>query len=241
VRAETRHRLKEDQFSKATISFYEESIAWAAEHQKQVIAGLIAVLVIVAACIGIWYYLQQQDEKASVDFGQAIRTYDTPLRPASMPAQPDFPSFSSAKDRAAEAHKKFQAIVDKYPHTHAADFARYFAGLTAAQMGDNASAERELKETASLHSDDLASLGKFALASVYRNTNRQKDAIELYKQLIAKPTRSVGKATAQMELADLYQDQQQTAEAKRILEQVQKENPNTEIASLASQKLGTLK
>jgi TolA-binding protein len=241
VRAETRHRLKEDQFSKATISFYEQATDWIAEHQKQVIGGLIVLLVIVAAAAGVWYYLQQQDEKASVEFGQAIRTYETPLRPANMPAQADFPSFTSSKERASEAHKKFQAIIDKYPHTHAADFARYFAGLTAAQMGDNANAERDLTETASVHNNDLAALGKFALASVYRNTNRQKDAIDLYKQLIAKPTSSVGKATAQMELADLYQDQQQTGEAKRILEQVQKENPNTEVASLASQKLGTLK
>ncbi len=241
MRAETRHRLKEDQFSKATLSFYEESKEWVAEHQKQVIAGLIVVLVIVAAAVGVWYYLQQQDEKASVEFGQAIRTFDTPLRPANMPAQPEFPSFTSAKERATEAHKKFQAIIDKYPHTHAADFARYFAGLTASQMGDNATAERELKDVASVHNSDLAALAKLALASVYRNTGRDKDAIDLYKQLIAKPTRSVGKATAQMELADLYQGKQMTADAKRLLEEVQKENPNSEVASLASQKLGTLK
>jgi len=88
---------------------------------------------------------------------------------------------------------------------------------------------------------DLAALAKFALASVYRKTNRDKDAIELYKQLMDKPTTSVGKATAQMELADLYQQKQQPQEAKRIYEQVQKENPNTEIAQLAQQKLGGLK
>jgi tetratricopeptide (TPR) repeat protein len=241
VRAETRHRLKQDQFSKATLGFYDHATAWVADHQKQVFAALAVVLVIVAAAIGIWYYLQQQDAKASLDFGQAIRTLDTPLRPANMPAQPDFPSYASAKERATDAHKKFQEVIDKYPHTHAANFARYFAGLTAAQMGDNATAERELKDVASVRNADLASLAKFALASVYRNTNRDKDAIDLYKQLIAKPTRSVGKATAQMELADLYQGKQMTADAKRLLEEVQKENPNTEVASLASQKLGTLK
>jgi tetratricopeptide (TPR) repeat protein len=241
VRAETRHRLKQDQFSKATLGFYDHATAWVTDHQKQVFAALAVVLVIVAAAIGIWYYLQQQDAKASLDFGQAIRTLDTPLRPANMPAQPDFPSYASAKERATDAHKKFQEVIDKYPHTHAANFARYFAGLTAAQMGDNATAERELKDVASVRNADLASLAKFALASVYRNTNRDKDAIDLYKQLIAKPTRSVGKATAQMELADLYQGKQMTADAKRLLEEVQKENPNTEVASLASQKLGTLK
>ncbi len=241
MRAETRHRLKEDQFSKATLGFYEQGTAWMAEHQKQWIAALVVVLVLVAAALGIWYYLQQQDEKASLDFGQALRTYETPIRPANMPAQPDFPSYASSKERATEAHKKFQAVIDKYPHTHASNFARYFAGLTAGQMGDNATAERELKDVADVHNKDLASLAKFALASVYRNTNRDKDAIDLYKQIIDKPTASVSKATAQMELADLYQGKQQNAEAKRILEQVQKDNPNTEIANLASQKLGTLK
>jgi TolA-binding protein len=131
--------------------------------------------------------------------------------------------------------------VDRYPHTRASDFARYFAGITASDLGDNANAEKNLKDVASVHNADLAALGKFALASVYRKTNRDKDAIEIYKSLAEKPTTSVGKATAQMELADLYQEKQQTQEAKRIYEQVQKENPNTEIAQLAQQKIGELK
>ena len=150
-------------------------------------------------------------------------------------------SFTSLKERATEARKQFDAVIAQYPHTRASDFARYFAGITASSLDDNANAEKNLKEVASVHNADLAALAKFALASVYRKTNRDKDAIELYKQLMDKPTTSVGKATAQMELADLYQQKQQPQEAKRIYEQVQKENPNTEIAQLAQQKLGGLK
>jgi hypothetical protein len=59
--------------------------------------------------------------------------------------------------------------------------------------------------------------------------------------LMAKPTRSVGKTTAQMELAELYISTQQPAEAKRIYEQLQKENPASEVAQFAAQKLQTLK
>ncbi len=70
---------------------------------------------------------------------------DTQLRPAGAPAEPDFPSFASAKERTTEAHKQFQAIVDQYPHTRTAEFARYFLGLTSSQLGDNAAAERDLK------------------------------------------------------------------------------------------------
>ena len=159
------------------------------------------------------------------------------MRPAGAPAEPDFPSFASAKERTTEAHKQFQAIVDQYPHTRTAEFARYFLGLTSYQLGDNAAAERDLKAVASTHNEDLAALAKLALAAVYRDTNRTKDAIDLYNQLIAKPTRSVGKTTAQMELADMYASTQQPGEAKRVYEQIQKENPASEVAQFATQKL----
>ena len=115
------------------------------------------------------------------------------------------------------------------------------SGLTSSQLGDNAAAERDLKSVASTHNEDLAALAKLALAAVYRDTNRTKDAIDLYNQLIAKPTRSVGKTTAQMELAETYASTQQPAEAKRVYEQIQKENPATEVAQFATQKLQELK
>jgi TolA-binding protein len=241
VRAETRHSLKEDRFSKATLSAAEVTMHWTVEHRKSLIVAGVVLLLLVAAGLGAWFYLQQQDQKASVDFGKAVRTMDAPIRPAGAPAQPGQLSFTSLKERATEAHKQFQTVVDQYPHTRASDFARYFAGISASELGDNAGAEKNLKEVSSVHNSDLAALGKFALASVYRKTNRDKDAIDLYKSLIDKPTGSVSKVTAQMELADLYQEKQQPQEAKRIYEQIQKENPNTEVAQLAQQKLGELK
>ncbi|HYL14759.1 MAG TPA: tetratricopeptide repeat protein [Terriglobales bacterium] len=241
MRAETRHSLKQDKFSKATINAAEKTVHWTVEHQGKIISAVVILVVVVAAALATWYYLQQQDLKASTDFGKAIRTLNAQIRPAGVPAQPDVPSFTSTKDRATEAHKEFQAIVDKYPHTRASEFARYFAGMTASELGDNAAAERNLKEVASSHHEDVGALAKFALASVYRKTNRDKEAIDIYKQLINKPTRSVGKATAQLELADLYEEKQQPQEAKRIYQQIQKENPNSEVASLASSKLAGLK
>jgi predicted negative regulator of RcsB-dependent stress response len=241
VRAETRHRLKEDKFSRATIGAAEATVHWSEEHKSRLIIGAVVVAVVLAATIGGWYYLNQQDQKASMLLNQAVRTMDTQLRPAGAPAEPDIPSFSSAKERTTAAHKQFQAIVDQYPHTRTAEFARYFLGLTSSQLGDNAAAEVDLKAVASTHNEDLAALAKLALAAVYRDRNRTKDAIDLYNQLIAKPTRSVGKAMVQMELADTYASTQQPADAKRVYEQIQKENPASEVAQLATQKLQQLK
>jgi len=241
VRAETRHQLKQDRFSMATIDAAEKTVHWSVEHQKNLMVAGVVVLVVAALAAGGWYYLNQQDEKASVEFSQAIRTLDTPVRPANMPAQPDQPSFASSKERATAAHKQFQAVADQYPHTHSADFAHYFLGLTSADQGDNAAAERELQTVASYHNTDLSALAKFALASVYRNTNRDKQAIDLYQQLIAKPTETVAKTTAQMGLAATYQSANQPLEAKRIYEQIKKDDPSGRAAQMAGAKLQALK
>jgi tetratricopeptide (TPR) repeat protein len=241
VRAQTRHQLKEDRFSKTTMEVAEKTVHWSAEHQNTLTVAAIIVLVIVGLALAAWYYTNQQDQKASVGFSQAVRTLDTPIRPPNMPPQPEAPSFASIKVRATAAHKQFEDIVNNYPHTHAADFSHYFLGLTSAQIGDKAAAERELKAVAAYHNKDLAALAKFALASVYRDTNRDKQAIDLYKEIIAKPTTTVSKATAQMELAATYQSANMPLEAKQTYEQIQKENPATEAAQMASAKLQALK
>ena len=241
MRAQTRHQLKQDRFRGATIGAAEATVHWSVEHKAKLAIAAIVILIVLAGAIGGWYYINKQDEKASADLSRAVRTLDTPLRPAGVAAQPDSPSFASAQERATEARKQFQAIVEEYPHTRSGDIARYFFGLTSAQLGDNATTERELRRVASTHNADLSALAKFALASLYRKTNRDKEAIDFYKQLIDKPTDSVGKATAQLELADLYQQKQQPQEAKRIYEQVQKENPTNEVGNIAQTKLAALK
>jgi TolA-binding protein len=84
-------------------------------------------------------------------------------------------------------------------------------------------------------------VARLALAQLYGNTNRTKDAVSLYQELMNKPTTSVSKVTAQLQLAELYQNSNQPLDAKRVYEQVKKDNPNTEAAQLASQKLQELK
>ena len=241
MRAETRHQLKQDRFSKVTLEAAEKTANWSAEHQSKIIAVVIAVVVIGAIAFGGWYYVNSQDEKASAELSTAVRTFETPVRPAGVPAQPDYDSFASTEERATAARKQFQAIVDKYPRTHTADMARYFVGLASAQLNDNAAAERSLQEAASSRNTDLAALGKFALASVYRSEKKDTQVVDLYKQLIDKPTLVVSKATAQLELAGFYESRQKPDEAKKIYDQVEKENPATEAASLAQRRAAALK
>ncbi|HZQ22116.1 MAG TPA: tetratricopeptide repeat protein [Terriglobales bacterium] len=242
MRAETRHSLKEDRFRVSTLQAAERTAHWTVEHRTSLMVALAIVLVVVAAGFGTWSYLTKQDQRASIELGQATRIMEAPIRPAGAPAQPDAPtSYASLQERSAAAQKELQSIVDKYPHTHTADIARYMLGVTSTELGNNAQAEKYLSEVASIHNKDLAALANFALAAVYRKEGKDAQAIALYKQLIDKPAQTVGKITAQMELASLYQSKQQIVDAKNIYQQIQKDNPATEAASLASQKLAQLK
>jgi TolA-binding protein len=241
VRAETRHQLKQDAFSRVTIGAAEKTADWTVEHRTTLIISVVVAVIAIGGVAGGWYYLNVQDQKASLDLNQAVRTLGMQLRPAGAPEQPDFPTFTSAKERAEAAQKKFQAIVDHYPHTRTADMAHYFLGVTAVELSDSAAAERNFKQVASAGNREVASLAKDALASLYGQTNRTKEAIALYQELINKPTTSVSKVTAQLQLAELYQNANQPLDAKRIYEQIKKENPGGEAGELATQKLAQLK
>jgi tetratricopeptide (TPR) repeat protein len=241
VRAETRHQLKQDRFSKVTLEAAGKTVDWSEEHKALLVAIVAAIVVLAAIGFGGWYYFNTQDEKASAELSTAVRTFETPVRPAGVPAQPGIDSFASSQERATAARKQFQAIFDKYPHTHTADMARYFVGLASAQLNDNAAAERSLQEAANSSNADLAALGKFALASVYRSENKNTQAVDLYKHLIDKPTIVVSKVTAQLELAGFYESTQKPDEAKKIYDQVSKDNPATEAASLAQRRATALK
>ena len=68
-------------------------------------------------------------------------------------------------------------------------------------------AEKDLQDVADSRYKEIASLAKLALAAIYHDTNRDPQAIAIYKQLADHPTASVGKSTAQFLLASLYEEE----------------------------------
>lgn len=231
----TRHQLKEDRLADAA----KGTVTWAGHHRKLVSVASSALLVAAALGVGGWALLQWREQKASFEMGSALRTYQRPLRPAGTPPNPDFPSFASAAERAKAARAEFQAVADHYSYNRSGRMAHYYVGLTAMELGETATAERELKAIAESGNRDLAPLGKFALATLYRSQKRDADAIQLYRQLIDNPSDSVPKATAQLELASLYEEKQ-PAEAGKLYQQVRIENPTGAAGEIAAARMSRL-
>lgn len=228
----TRHQLKEDKFAEAA----EETVHWAVAHrQKLVVAGIVVAVAVVLAA-GFYFYRQQREHRASLVLAKALRVYRAPLRPANAPVAPTYLTFASAAERAKAAQKEFQGLVDSYPRTRTAGIANFFLAASTAEAGDTAAAEKRFQEIAGGR-DDLAGMAKYALAALYRGNDRDADAIKLYKELIDKPVASVPKVTVQLELAQIY-EKTDPGEARRLYEQIRKDEPNSIAASLAATKLG---
>jgi tetratricopeptide (TPR) repeat protein len=237
VRSYTRHQLKQDSFTTSTA----ETITWAVDHRSKLVAAGVAVVVILALIGAGWAFINYRDQQASVELAQAIGKYNAPIRPAGTPATPDVQSYGSTQERAKAANADFNHIADKYSFTQSAQVARYFAGITARDLNDNATAEKDFQEVSGSRYPEIASLAKFALAAVYHDTSRNPQAVDIYKQLIDHPTVSVGKSAAQFALASLYESMQQPDQARHIYEQMQKDSPGTSVSQLAMQRLQALK
>jgi predicted negative regulator of RcsB-dependent stress response len=236
LRSSERHHLKEDQFAAATM----DKLSWAVEHRNPMLVGGVILIVALLILIGGFYYQQNREQRASILLGEALQLYSAPIRPAGSPEVPGQPSFTSVADRAKAASNKLIETSEKYGRTDSGTMANYFLGLSAEDMNDSSKAEEYLKKVTDSGNKDLAALAKSALASLYHDTNRDQLAIGLYKQLIEKPTNTVPKSSAQIALADLYAAKD-PSQARKIYEEVQKDNADNVVGQVATSKLQGLK
>ncbi len=238
MRSEVRHRLKEDKFATTA----QDTFSWMQHHSINVVGGILVSAVIIGLALGGYFYMENHEQKASLDLALAMDTLNAQVRPASQPPNPDATeeSYGSVKERAQAAQKKFQTLVDQYPHTHAGKASRYFIAITEIQAGNSAGGEAALKTISASRDKEYAPLAKLSLASLYRATGRNPEAVALYKDLADHPSHAVSKAMAQFELAGIYETTQ-PAEAKKIYEQLQKDDPTGEIGQLALRKMFGIK
>lgn len=230
---QTRQALKHDQF----IDTAQHGLEWATENRRSLlltgsIVGALIVLLVIGALV-----FKSRSEKADIAFGEAMQTYQTPLAAAGQQVPPGIKTFPSAAERAKAANQIFLRVGDRYGMTSSGKLARYFAGLTYLEAGQNSQAEETLKQVAGSWNSDLSSLAKLALAQLYRQTHRDAQAIEIYNDLTAHPSSAVPAGTAQLQLADLYEAQNKPELAKKIYAQLKDKDAKGPAGMIAAQKL----
>ena len=228
---QTRHALKKDKFAQATAS----SVSWVSGHRSNVLRWVIAALVLLAVAIAALIFWTKRTDAADNALGSALDVYSAPL--ATPGAPPEANTYTTASDRSRAANKQFLAVAQQYGWLPEGTKAHYFAGITSQELGQTASAESELKIAAGSWDHNLANLAKVALAAVYHQSARDPEAIDLYNQIIAKPSETVAAGVAQLDLADLYVAENNTKQARDIWAKLKDSDKDGEAGSIATQKL----
>jgi len=231
VDTQTRHALKKDKFAQATAS----SVSWVSGHRSGVLRWAIAAVLVLALGIGALVFWDLRSTAADTALGTALDTYDAALATPGAPAENGV--YATAADRSRAANKQFVAVAQKYGWLPEGAKAHYFAGITDQELGQTASAETELKTAAGSWDRDLANLARLALAGLYRQTARDPQAIDLYNQLIAKPSETVSAGMAQLDLADLYAAAGKQDQARALWAKVKDADKDGQAGTIATQKL----
>lgn len=228
---QTRHALKKDKFAQAAAT----SASWVNVHRSTVVRWSIIAAVALVVVIGGLIFSSIRSSQANDALGAAMDIYNAPLAQPGEPAQSGV--YATSAERAKAANSKFVSVADEYGWTRQGKMARYFAGITDEELGQTASAESALQSVAGSWDRNLANLAKVALAGIYHQTGRDSQAIDLYNQIIAKPSTTVSAAVAQLDLAELYSDEGKRDQARTLWAKVQDSDKDGAAGQIAAQKL----
>jgi tetratricopeptide (TPR) repeat protein len=231
VDTQTRHALKGDKFAQAAAS----GVDWFSGHRTGVVRWLITAGVVLVLSVGALIFWNMENSAASTALGNALDTYTAPLAEPGLPAQNG--TYASTADRAKAANQQFLAVAQKYGWLPVGKKARYFAGVTDEDLGQNAAAETELKTAAGSWDRNVSNLAKLALAGLYQKTGRDGQAVDLYNAIAAKPSKTVSAAVAQLGLADLYAAEGKHDQARALWAKVKDSDKEGAAGAIAQEKL----
>lgn len=235
----TKRELKQhDQF----VSLTESGVQWANQNRRTAIMVSGAILAAILLIVGSTVLYQHRTEQASDALGNAMQAYQAPVADAGQPIPPGTKSYATAKERATAANAQFVDVANRFGMTKPGKVARYFAGLTYMEEGQNGPAEESLKTAAGGWDGELSALAKLALAQLYRQTGRDADAVAEYQELIKGHSTTVPPGMAQIKLAEFYASQGKNDEARKLYAQVKDKDKDGKgkpgpLANLAEQKL----
>jgi tetratricopeptide (TPR) repeat protein len=231
VKTETRHALKQDKFAQAA----QGGVSWVTEHRSGVLRWVIAGAVVLVAIVAGLVFWNLRSSAAQTALGAALDVYSAPLNQPGAPAQAG--SYTTAADRAKAANQQFVAVAGQYGMMPEGSKAHYFAGVTYQELGQNGSAESELKQAAGSWDRNVSNLAKLALAGLYHQTGRDAQAIDIYNELVKSPSTTVSASVAQLDLADLYVAQGKQDQARALWAKIKDTDKDGMAGSIAAQKL----
>ena len=205
--------LKHDRFRDTTMLLADKLADRVAGRGRQILYGLLALVVLAAAVYGVSQWRHKHSDEAAAAMGRAITINGAEIGPAPAAGSRD-PVFSTQQERSERAIKEFEAVAAKYGEPYRSQ-ALYFIA-TNKLVTDRLKGESELQGLTS-GSGEIATLAKFALAQAKEADGNLDEAARLYTDLAKQGSAVVTPETANLRLAAVYDKQGKKKEATDIL------------------------
>lgn len=231
----SRQELKTNQVQEA-LSHSAEAVL---THKAGLIYIVIVVAVIASAIFGWRFYSQRQSVKAEAEFNDAVQVYEAFVSAPGQAPLPNEISYTDPSKKFQDALKKFQGVVQQYPHTRSGQLAKYYSALCEEHLNQNAQAMSTLSEIENGSDRDFAAMARFELAEIYDQMGKSDQAVQAYNELLANPSVLVPKPIVLLALAEHYK-KTNPAQAAKLYNQIKADYPDTSAADDADQQLALL-
>lgn len=205
--------LKHDRFRDTTMLLADRLADRVAGRGRQLLYGLLAIIVIAAAGYGIYRWRYKHNEEAQAAMGRAIAIARAEISP-NPPANSKDPVFSTELERAQRAIQEFQKVAVKYGDPYRTE-ARLFIARSLL-VTDHDKGVTELQSLSS-GTSDTAVLAKFGLAQAKEGDGKLDEAAALYAEIAKLNATIVTPESANLRLAKVYEKQGKVKEAADLL------------------------
>jgi predicted negative regulator of RcsB-dependent stress response len=222
----TRKELKTDKFALEV----EHSFEYVTEHRQQMLRYGGIALAILIVVFGVYSYRRYQNGVREDALRSALAVQDAQVGGG---PRDGVKVFVTQQQKDAAVQKALSEVANKYPGTEQGEVARYYLGTSAADKGDLATAEKDFKQVIDSASNNYASLGKLALAPIYKSEGKAAEGEKLLRSVIENPSMFVSKEEATIALAH-YLQSSNPQQARSLLEPLRTNRGPISRAALAA-------
>jgi tetratricopeptide (TPR) repeat protein len=229
----TRHDLKSDRF----VEEVGHTVEYVSSHKDRgaKYGGIVLAAILLIA--GGWYWRGKQAETRALDLGAAMKIRDATIAPMPNPGDTRL-AFPTMQEKNNALRRALVDVAARHSGSNEAAVAHYLLGVLDSDENKMADAEKNFQKAADSGDSEYASLAKWSLQQIYTFSGREKQAEDILRGFVSKPTTMVSSEQATITLAQLI-SKKNPQEAMKMLEPLSKGSRQA-VARYASSLLGQI-